>query len=541
MDVLFRRGSWSLLLIVRLGFSAAAHSACSGPQALETNLHAHPTTANAIQLGGWFAGHKQFQCAVQVFQAALRADPNSAQLNYLEALALVGAGKPADAIPPLQESIRLQPDVLKPHLLLATIEDHSGNPDQADGEWRKALSIDPHSELALEDFSSAMLERKDYVGVIGLLQRAPRTETLALHLAEALEALHYIDGANDVLLEAMKLAPDSLPLANAESVVLIKKRSYNEAAKLLGYMTTRHPGNRAADLEFLRILVLTQHHDTARPIGLKLLAQTPHDWEVLYLNGVLDHELGDSANAKAHLEESVSLNPDFYYSHFYLGVVLAGLHEWKGAEDNLEKSIALGDTDPKAHYELAMALHGVGENDRSAQELQEYLNLKKQEDEGVQAASLAAQADGELTAGKVAEAIEHYRLACEKAPEKASYKYSLAMAFHKQGDLEDERTQLEAAIQLDPQLAAAQKELGYLLARSGDAAGSVEHFQMAVQSAPGWVDAWINLAAELAVESQFPEARKAVDMALRLDPDNAQARTLSDRISNDPAAQQSQP
>jgi tetratricopeptide (TPR) repeat protein len=115
------------------------------------------------------------------------------------------------------------------------------------------------------------------------------------------------------------------------------------------------------------------------------------------------------------------------------------------------------------------------------------------------------------------------------------------MAFHRQGDLDSERTQLEAAVKLDPQLASAQKELGYVLARSGDAAGAVEHFQLAVQSAPGWVDAWINLAAELAIEAQFPEARKAVEMALRLDPDNPQARALSKRIAEDPAAQQAHP
>jgi tetratricopeptide (TPR) repeat protein len=541
MGIRLRRSLWTLHLLVWLAVSCSAYAACTGPQALETNRRAHPTTANAIQLGGWFAGHKQFQCAVETFQTALKVDPGSAQLNYLEALALVGAGKPAAAIPLLQESIRLQPDVLKPHLLLATIEDHSGNPDQADAEWKKALAIDPHSELALEDFSAALLARQDYVGVVGLLQYAPRTETLTLHLAEALEALNYVDGANDVLLEAMKLAPDSLPLANAESVVLIKKHSYNEAVKLLGYMTALHPGNRAADLEFLRILVLTRHNDIARPIGLRLLAQTPHDWEVLYLNGILDHTVGDYANAKAHLAESVSLNPDFFYSHYYLGLVLVTLHEYKDARENLDKAIELGDPDPKAHYELALALHGCGENDRAAQEIQQYQDLRKAQEDDLEASAQADQADGEMARGKVQQAIEHYRQACEKAPGKATYKYRLAMAFHKLGDVENERTQLEAAVKLDPQLAAAQKQLGYLLARSGDAPGAVEHFQLAVQSAPGWVDAWINLAAELAVEAQFPEARKAVDMALRLDPNSSQAHELSTRIASDPAAQQTRP
>src|SRR5580692_1055127 len=134
MGILLRRGSWPLLLIVWVGLFSTAHAVCTGPEALTANLRAHPTTANAIQLGGWFASHKQFQCAVETFRAALKTDPSSAQLNYLEGLALVGAGQPEAAIPALQEAIRLQPDVIKPHLLLATVEEHSGNIDKAEAE-----------------------------------------------------------------------------------------------------------------------------------------------------------------------------------------------------------------------------------------------------------------------------------------------------------------------------------------------------------------------------------------------------------------------
>jgi Flp pilus assembly protein TadD len=93
----------------------------------------------------------------------------------------------------------------------------------------------------------------------------------------------------------------------------------------------------------------------------------------------------------------------------------------------------------------------------------------------------------------------------------------LSVARHKAGDLDGEHAQLEET-ELDSHWAAAQKQLGYLQSRNGDADGAVEHFKMAVQSAPAWVEAWINLAAELAIEAQFPEARKAVAIALRLDP-----------------------
>jgi tetratricopeptide (TPR) repeat protein len=539
----FQRGTCTqwFLLAACLGFSGTAHADCTGPQALTAKLRAQPNSENAVQLGGWFAAHNQFACAVSTFRDALKSDPKSAQLHYLEGLALAGAGRPSAAISALQESTRLQPEVIKPHLVLATLYDQSGQSAQADEQWKKALAIDPHSEIALEEFSSALLLRKDYIGVIGLLQHAPRTEPLALHLAEALEAMNYIDGANDVILEATKLSPNSLPLANAESVVLIKKRAYLEAVKLLKYTVEHHPGDRGAELQYLRILVMTQHNDLARPLGLKLLAQTQHDPEVLYLNGVVDHAIGDDVNARAHLEEAVSQVPDFFYSRYHLGVVLVTLKEWKGAKENLEKAIALGDTDPKAHYELAMALHALGENDRATHELNEYQDQKKAEADKLEAASRASQADGELAAGDVQEAIAHYREACNTIPSDGSFKYRLAIALHKAGDLEDERTQLEEAIKLDPQLASAQKQLGYLLARSGDADGAVEHFQMAVRAAPGWVEAWINLAAELAVGAHFPEAREAVAMALRLDPDNAQAKRLNDQLARDPNAQQAPP
>ena len=96
-------------------------------------------------------------------------------------------------------------------------------------------------------------------------------------------------------------------------------------------------------------------------------------------------------------------------------------------------------------------------------------------------------------------------------------------------------------MKLDPKLAAAQVELGYLLSRSGDTIGAIEHFRLAVDAAPGWVDAWINLAAQLAVGGQYADARKAVATALKLDPENAQAKRLRDRLAQDPAAQQARP
>src|ERR1700735_1919999 len=68
------------------GLPPSAAAECAAPPALQANLHAHPTAENAIAVGNWFASHQQFGCAVDVFRGALRTDPKSAQLHYLEGL-----------------------------------------------------------------------------------------------------------------------------------------------------------------------------------------------------------------------------------------------------------------------------------------------------------------------------------------------------------------------------------------------------------------------------------------------------------------------
>jgi tetratricopeptide (TPR) repeat protein len=539
-----RRGpgtTW-ILLAACVGFAGAAQGAtCTGPQALTAKLRAHPTTENAISLGNWFASNKQFQCAADTFRGAIKADPQSAQLYYLEGVALVALNRPAEALPAMEESVRLESDVIKPHLMLAHLYDLAAQHEKAEEQWKQALGIDPHAVPALEGLSADLLARQDYMDVIGLLQNAPRTEKLAINLSQALGMLNYLDEANKVLTEALKLSPGSVSLASAMTVVLVKQLRYEDAIHLLQQTIQKNPGNQEAEVQLFRVLVLTNHINLARPMGPKLLAQRPHDSEVLYLNGIVERSVGDYAQAKTHLETAVAIDPGFFNSRYNLGMVLVFLHEWKEAAEQLEKAIALGATEPQAHFELAKALRGLGEDDRALAEMKQYQQLKKTEEAETEAGTDAAQGDTELAAGKVTEATAHYREAADGQPDNADYKFKLAIALHRAGDTPGERAQLESAVKLKPDLAGAQEQLGYLLSRSGEAEGAIEHFRLAVRATPAWVEAWINLAGELAECGHFAEARDAVATALRLDPGNTAAHELSDQLARDPAAQQAHP
>jgi tetratricopeptide (TPR) repeat protein len=541
MGILRRVGTKVFLLAACLGCAGSAYAACTGPQALVAQLRAHPTADNAVTLGSWYASHQQFDCAIEVFRSGLKHDPKSAQLHYLTGLALVAEKRPDEAQTELEQSARLDPEVLKPHIVLATVYEETGKRAEAEDQWRKALAIDPKSEDALEGLANDLMASQDYSGVVQLLHDAPRTEKLTIPLARALGLLNYLDESGNVLLEAMKAQPDSLPLAEAMVVVLVKQTKYQEAINLLQYMVKKHPGSEDAEMQLFRLLVLTNHINLARPIGPKLLAARPHDAEVLYLNGIVERSVGDFAQAKTYLEQAVALDPNFFNSRFNLGMVDVFLKDWQGAKENLEKAIALGAPQPEVHFELAKALRGMGDAPGAMQEIQLYQKLKKADDDATQAALSAGQGDRDMDAGKIDEALRHYRDAVQAKPDSAAYHYKLAVALHRSGDTAGEREQLDQAIKIDPKMAGAHNALGFLLSRSGDADGAVQHFREAVDAAPEWPEAWINLAAELAVQGHFEEARQAVAKALQLDPANTQAKELSDQLAHDPAAQQAGP
>jgi Flp pilus assembly protein TadD len=286
---------------------------------------------------------------------------------------------------------------------------------------------------------------------------------------------------------------------------------------------------------------MSNHISEAGPLGSQLLAQRPHDPEILYLNGIVERTGEDYVHARAHFEEAAALQPNDYNIHYNLGILLVFQREWQHAVDELQKSIALGESYPEVHFHLARALRGLGDNGGAQRELQIYQQVKQADDALIEAATSERKGDTDLDAGNLKEAIPELRQAADKVPDNASFKYKLAIALHQSGDLAGEQAQLEQAVKLKPDLAVAQKQLGYLLDRAGDPDAAVVHFRAAVKAAPEWVDAWINLSAELAATGQLDEARQAVATALHLDPANLMALKLSDQLAHDSRAPQTHP
>jgi tetratricopeptide (TPR) repeat protein len=535
------------ILLCALTFAQPSFADCTPPPEIAARLQAQPDADAYTALGTYYGEHQQFTCANDAFSAALKLDPASAKLNYFLGLSLLSSGQVEAAVAALQQSIQLDANALQPRLLLASILRQAGKRSEAEAQWRAILQVQPANPAALDGLANSLTDNGDALLAIELLKPLvpltasapsgppPVSEDLTLDLARAYGVAGMLDQAAAVMQSAVAADPDSFRVANAMTTVLVQQHRYQDAAALMQKFSQQHPDHLEAQIAYLSALVLNNDDTNARPLGVKLLAAAPHDFQVLYLNGIEERKAGDYTAARDHLLEAIKVDPgnttDEYIVRFNLGSALAHLNDPAGAKEQLEKAIELDSTQAQAHFQLAGVLKTLGDATGAQQQLDLYKQFSAENTARSQADTRSQLAAQKLAAGDYKQAAALYREAVAATPGNAMLQYQLSLALDKAGDTAGERTALEQAVQIDPTFALAQNQLGYLETQSGAAAEAEKHFRQAVTAAPGFIDAWINLAAILAQEGHIPEAQQAVATALQLDAKNQQALALSQKLN----------
>jgi tetratricopeptide (TPR) repeat protein len=362
------------------------------------------------------------------------------------------------------------------------------------------------------------------------LRSAPSPDAYAL-LGNWFSKNGQVSCAVDTLQSGLVSYPNADALTAGLVSLYVNESHFEAASALSRKLAQEKPHDIEAQRIYLRTLVNTGSYDEAALLGRKLLALAPHDADLLNLNGFLERKAGNYPAARKHLEEAVAVNPNDYNPRVNLGLVLEQLGDAAGASLQLEKALELGADAPQIHFELAKALRVLGKIDDAQRQLQLYQKRLKEESDRSLAVLKSTEAAQAAKAGDNRKAADLYREACAAEPGNAGFAYRLAMVLDDLGDAAAERTALEQAIKADPNLVVAQYQLGYLDFQVGDNTGAERQFRLTVQAAPDNAQAWVSLAAVLGAESKSPEALDAVATALKLEPDNAAARALSNKLA----------
>lgn len=526
----------TFVLAVLIGQMSAmiSHASCTAPTSMKARLESTPDADAYAGLGKWFGDRRQFECAAQAFANAVKLQPDSAPLAYMLGLSLYSAGDAQGALAPLRRAARLNPADARPHLVLGSAFDRISQGADAEREWRIALAIDPGSAAALDGLSGDLLDDKDYAATIALLEqpahRDQRSAQQSLNLGMAYAKTLQLHEASTVLRAGLDAWPDSVPLANELAVVLMLLERPEDADKVLAAALDRHPDDFNTQVLYLRVLV-SRHADTAKQFGEKLLLAAPRNWEVLYLNAQLELRDGELPQARAHLEQSLALKSDYFQSHTELADVLSSLKDFPGAKAQLEKAIELGDNEPAVQYQLSKVLQSLGESAQAQERMRIYQEMRKAESDQALAVGKIELGDRALAAGDAVQAVAFYREALAEDPKEARVAYKLSRALDKANDVVDEKAELQRAVTLNPNLAEAQNQLGYLSGKAGDLGQAESSYRAAVHASPSYLVAWINLAATLADEAKWQDAEQAAAHALEIDPNSAEARRLAEAIA----------
>lgn len=352
-----------LALCVVAAISLQAQQACTMPPSMRTRMAVPaPDAATFEDLGIALAGEKQYACAAMAFADSLRLKPDSANVLFMLGTSLVFSGHVQEAVGPLQASEAIDPRHLKLHLVLASVFDQLHRGAEAKAEWRAAVDTDPLSPEAVDGLAQELVLDQEYKAAIDLLNdrtsARQRTEVQSLNLGIAYAALGQSAAAVDALRDGLNTTPDSVTIAGELADVLAQAERIDEADAVFSLALERHPGDVDIELHRFRIL-LAGDPVRAKAAGQELLRTAPRNWEVLYLNGVLDTQNGDLAQARSHLEAAIALNESFALAHSLLGVVLARQREWGGAKQQFERAIALGDTSQEVQENLAGVMQAM--------------------------------------------------------------------------------------------------------------------------------------------------------------------------------------
>jgi tetratricopeptide (TPR) repeat protein len=162
---------------------------------------------------------------------------------------------------------------------LGIVAAREGNTEQAIGDFRRALEIDPDFLIALVNIGNAYRRQKRWQEAKGVLERAielsPEDADANYGLGMVFAELNDTDRAYDRLLKALAARPDFAEALNNLGVLYVRTHRPGDAEKSFRESIRVAPGYDQAYLNLARLYELEHETAKARAVLVELLKQHP--------------------------------------------------------------------------------------------------------------------------------------------------------------------------------------------------------------------------------------------------------------------------
>lgn len=302
-----------------------------------------------------------------------------------------------------------------------------------------------------------------------------------------------LDAAEGAIARALEIDPGYFAARVVAAEIRLARGALPEADAAFVEILERDPTLVSAWVGRAKIALARRAPDEALGYLREALAREPDDSEILYLVGQAYAARGDRETARRYLAAVPRRNI---------------MRESLEVGDTLRAEVAALVTGSRSHTREGV-LAAVGENYRLAL---------------VEFEQALAAAPG-LTTARFGKALVHYQL---KDFERARAQLEELLATHPdhvnavellgslelaEGNLAAAEELLRRALELDPLAERSHQELGELLRRTGRAAEALEHYELALQTAPAMAEAHFGRCVALLALGRTQEAGAALARA----------------------------
>ena len=315
-----------------------------------------------------YQGQGKTSEALSSFRHALKISPdyipaleNTAQLEF-------DAGSP-DGIPTIERLLRLRPNDVTSHGMLAVLDYQKGDCAAAVVHFEKAAALFESKPMALHAYGACLVKLKHFDNAVEVFQKSvalnPGDASERYVLASVQLMAHHPDQAIATLEPLLDAKQDALALELA-SAAYEDLHDTERAVETLRQAILLHPENVSLYVDFAALSATHQSFQVGIDVVNDGINLQPKAAPLYFARGVLYVQLAEYEKAQSDFEKAYALDPSQSLSAAAQGLAAAQRTDLAQALNGVEEKLAHKPDDPVLLYVQADILAQEGAEPGSA-------------------------------------------------------------------------------------------------------------------------------------------------------------------------------